>query len=102
MKITSFHDIELRVPFGSFDLAEFALGLPVELKIENKTDTLRKLVLRKVAFNVGLPNLMTEKPKKAVQYSTGINNAIQRIAKDHQKTVNQYIIELFQKTKNNF
>ena len=101
LKITSFHDVELRVPFGSFDLAEFALGLPVELKIENKTGTLRKLVLRKVAFNLGLPNLMIEKPKKAVQYSTGINKAIQRIAKDHQKTVNQYIIELFQKTKNN-
>ena len=50
LKITSFHDIELRLPFGSFDLAEFALGLPVELKIENKTDTLRKLVLRKVAI----------------------------------------------------
>jgi asparagine synthase (glutamine-hydrolysing) len=102
LKITSFHDVELRVPFGSFDLAEFALGLPVELKIENKTNTLRKLVLRKVAFNVGLPNLMIEKPKKAVQYSTGINNAIKRIAKDQQKTVNQYITELFQKTKNNF
>jgi asparagine synthase (glutamine-hydrolysing) len=101
LKITSFHDVELRVPFGSFDLVEFALGLPVELKIENKTDTLRKLVLRMVALNVGLPNLMTEKPKKAVQYSTGINNAIKKIAKNHQKTVNQYIIELFQQTKSN-
>ncbi len=47
LKITSFHDVELRVPFGSYDLAEFALSLPVELKIENKADTLRKLVLRK-------------------------------------------------------
>ena len=101
LKITSFHDIELRLPFGSFDLAEFALGLPVELKIENKTDTLRKLVLRKVALNVGLPNLMTEKPKKAVQYSTGINDAVKRIAKKQEKTVNQYIGELFQQTKSN-
>ena len=50
LKITSFHDIELRVPFGSFDLAEFALSLPVELKIEDKPDTLRKLVLRKIAL----------------------------------------------------
>jgi asparagine synthase (glutamine-hydrolysing) len=101
LKITSFHDVELRVPFGFFDLAEFALGLPVELKIENKTDTIRKLVLRKAALNVGLPNLMTEKAKKAVQYSTGINDAVKKIAKNHQKTVNQYIVELFQQTKNN-
>ena len=96
LKITSFHNVELRVPFGSFDLAEFA----IELKIENKTDTQRKLVLRKMALNVGMPNLMTEKPKKAVQYSTGINDAIKRIAKKNQKTVNEYINELFHLTKN--
>jgi asparagine synthetase B (glutamine-hydrolysing) len=27
-------DVELRLPFGSFDLVEFALGLPVDLKFE--------------------------------------------------------------------
>ncbi len=100
LKITSFHDVELRVPFGSFDLAEFALGLPVEFKIENKTGTLRKLVLRKVALNVGVPADIAEKPKKAVQYSTGINDAVKRIAKNHKKTINEYINELFQQTKN--
>jgi len=99
MKITSFHDVELRVPFGSFDLAEFAINLPVELKIENKTDTLRKLILRKVALNTGLPTTIAEKPKKAVQYSTGINNAIKRIAKNHEKTVNEYVNDLFQLSK---
>jgi asparagine synthase (glutamine-hydrolysing) len=100
LKITGFHDVELRVPFGSFDLAEFAIGLPVELKIENKTDTLRKLVLRKMALNVGLPTLMSEKPKKAVQYSTGINDAMKRIAKKNDKTLNEYISELFHQSQN--
>jgi asparagine synthase (glutamine-hydrolysing) len=98
LKITSFHDVELRVPFGSYDLAEFALGLPLELKIENKTDTLRKLVLRKTALNIGLPAQIAAKPKKAVQYSTGINDAIKRIAKKQEKTVNEYINELFHNT----
>jgi asparagine synthase (glutamine-hydrolysing) len=100
LKITSFHDIELRVPFGSFDLAAFAMSLPVDLKIENKTNTRRKLVLRQMALNVGMPSLMSEKPKKAVQYSTGINDAIKRIAKNHEKTVNEYIIELFKQSRN--
>jgi asparagine synthase (glutamine-hydrolysing) len=99
LKITSFHDVELRVPFGSFDLAKFALGLPIELKIENKTGTQRKLVLRKMALNVGMPNLMSEKPKKAIQYSTGINDALKRIVKKRQKTINQYLYELFQQIK---
>lgn len=99
IKICIFHDVELRLPFASFEIAEFAQSLPVELKIEKKTDTLRKLVLRKVALNAGMPSSMAEKPKKAVQYSTGINDAIKRIAKKHEKTVNEYINELFQKSK---
>ncbi len=99
MKITSFHDVELRVPFGSFDLVEFAISLPVELKIENRTDTLRKLILRNAALIAGLPLAIAEKPKKAVQYSTGINNAIKRIAKNHEESVNEYINNLFELSK---
>ena len=101
MKITGFHNVELRVPFASFDLVEFALSLPVELKIESKVDTLRKLVLRKMALNAGLSVSIAQKPKKAVQYSTGINDAIKRISKNHKKTVSEYIDELFQQSKNN-
>ena len=99
LKITGFHDVELRLPFASFELAEFALSLPIECKMEQKPDTLRKLVLRKVALNVGMPSSMVDKPKKAVQYSTGINNAIKRVAKKQGKTVNEYIGELFQESK---
>jgi asparagine synthase (glutamine-hydrolysing) len=102
LKITGFHDIELRLPFASFDVAEFALGLPLECKIEQKPDTLRKLVLRKVALNAGMPNSVADRPKKAVQYSTGINDAVKRIAKRHQKTVNEYIAELFEQSKSSF
>ena len=101
LKITGFHDVELRLPFGSFDLAEFALSLPIECKIEQKADTLRKLVLRKMALDAGLPVVIAEKPKKAVQYSTGINDAAKRVAKKHQKTINEYVNDLFQQSKNN-
>ncbi len=99
LKITGFHDVELRCPFASFEVAEFAMGLPVECKIENKPDTLRKLVLRKVAQNLGVPAVIAGKPKKAVQYSTGINDAVKRIAKKQDKTVNEYIGELFSRSK---
>ncbi len=95
MKITSFHDVELRLPFASFELAQFAVNLPVECKLEKKPDTLRKLILRKVASNLGIPASVTDKPKKAVQYSTGINDAVKRVSKKHQKTVGEYIAELF-------
>ena len=95
MKICSFHNVELRVPFSSYQIAEFAMALPVELKIERRADTLRKLVLRKTAENMGLPLSVTEKTKKAVQYSTGINNALKKIAKKQKATLAEYVKKLF-------
>ena len=99
LKITSYHDIELRLPFASFDIAEFAVSLPIECKIEPRPDTLRKLVLRRVALNTGMPSSVVDKPKRAVQYSTGINDAVKRIAKKNGKTVNEYLNDLFQESK---
>jgi asparagine synthase (glutamine-hydrolysing) len=101
VKICDFHDVELRLPFASYQIAEFALALPMELKIERKADSLRKLVLRRVAENIGLPASITEKPKKAVQYATGINAALKKIAKKQKATVREYVNNLFlsQKTE---
>jgi asparagine synthase (glutamine-hydrolysing) len=99
LKITGYHDVELRLPFAMFDLAAFAVGLPIECKMEPKPDTLRKLVLRKVALDAGVPASVVEKPKKAVQYSTGINDAVKRVAKKHGKTVKEYVEELLQQSK---
>ena len=100
LKITSRQEIELRLPFASFDIAEFAMSLPLECKIEPNPETLRKLVLRKVALNMGMPASVVGKPKKAVQYSTGVNEAIKRVAKKQGKTPNEYITKLFQQSKN--
>ena len=55
--------------------------------------------MRKAALNAGMPSSLVDKPKKAVQYSTGINDAIKRIAKKQGKTVNEYIGELFEESK---
>lgn len=95
VKICGFHGVELRLPFASYKIAEFALSLPVELKIGNNPDTLRKLVLRQVALNLGLPRSIAEKPKKAVQYATGINSALKKIAKKRETTVADYISNLY-------
>jgi asparagine synthase (glutamine-hydrolysing) len=95
MKICNFHNVELRLPFASYQIAELAVTLPIDLKIERKTDSLRKLVLRKVAENMGLSASIAEKPKKAVQYATGINNALKKLAKKQKATVTEYVNKLF-------
>ncbi|MEM2968325.1 MAG: asparagine synthetase B [Candidatus Bathyarchaeia archaeon] len=93
-KICSFHGVELRLPFAAYKLAEFAVALPVELKFERKTDSLRKLVLRKAAENLGLPPSIAAKPKKAVQYSTGVNAVLKRKAMKQNITVAEYVRRL--------
>jgi asparagine synthase (glutamine-hydrolysing) len=87
--------VELRLPFASYQIAKFAVNLPMELKIEKNMDSLRKLVLRKVAENMGLPKSISDKPKRAVQYSTGINDALKKIAKKQKRTAKEYVTKLF-------
>jgi len=99
LKVTGSFDVELRCPFASFEVAEYAMGLPVGCKIEEKSDTARKLVLRQVARNMGVPTVISDKPKKAVQYSTGISDAVKRITKKGDMTVGEYVGELFERTK---
>ncbi len=98
-KLCIFNDVELQLPFGTYPIAEFAMNLPTELKFEAKPDTLRKLVLRQVARNLGLPTQVADKPKKAVQYSTGISTTLKKIAKKHNQSLKQYIQEIYEKQK---
>ncbi len=95
MKICNFHSVDLRLPFIAHQIVELAMAMPVELKIERHADTQRKLVLRKAAENMGLPSSITEKPKKAMQYSTGINNALKKIAKKQKATIADYVKKIF-------
>ena len=95
MKICNFHGVDLRLPFASSELVEFALKLPLALKLECNPLSLRKLVLRQVGRNLGLPSFIVNKPKKAIQYSTGVNKALKRIAKKQKMTLSDYVNTLF-------
>jgi len=71
------------------------MSLPTQLKFEKKTDSLRKLVLRKAAQNMGIPKELSEKPKKAIQYSTGINSALKKIARRQDLSMADYVNQIF-------
>jgi len=90
-----FHKVELRLPFVDRDLAQFSLSLPPSLKIESPEDSLRKRVLRQVAQNLGMPLFIVNKTKKAVQYATGVNKAIQKLARKEGLTSREYIEKVF-------
>ena len=95
MKICNFHGVNLCLPFATSEIVEFALKLPLDLKLEFKSTSLRKLVLRQVGRDLGLPASIVEKPKKAIQYSTGVNNVLKKIAKRKKMTLSEYLNTLF-------
>ena len=97
-KVCAFHKLELRMPFADWEVIELALSLPVRLKIASPKDELRKRVLRQTAKNLAIPEFISEKPKKAIQYTTGVNQAIKRLAKKEGLTMREYLEDAFRKT----
>jgi asparagine synthase (glutamine-hydrolysing) len=95
-KICNFHNVELRLPFATYQLAKFATSLPLQLKIESPNDLLRKTVLRKVAEGIGLPRFIVKKPKRAIQYATGVNKVIKKLAKKKEYSTREYLQKTFQ------
>ncbi|MHC3129208.1 MAG: asparagine synthetase B [Candidatus Bathyarchaeota archaeon] len=94
-QVCSFSGVELRLPFIDRDVVDFALRLPLRLKLNSVEDRLRKRVLRRVASNLEIPSFMADKPKKAVQYTTGVTKALQRLAKDEGLTLREYVKKTF-------
>lgn len=95
-KICNFHNVELRLPFAAYQLAKFAAKLPLQLKIESPNDMLRKTVLRKMAEDIGLPHFIVKKPKRAIQYATGVNKVIKKLAKKEGYSTREYLQKMFQ------
>jgi len=94
-KICNFHNVELRLPFATYQLAKFAASLSLQLKIESPNDMLRKTVLRKMAEDIGLPRFIVKKPKRAIQYATGVNKVIKKLAKKKGYSTREYLQKLF-------
>jgi asparagine synthase (glutamine-hydrolysing) len=64
---------EVRFPFADDKLASYALAIPMEYKVAGGE---RKVVLRKAAAMLGLPEILAAAPKKAAQYSSGVSKLV--------------------------
>ncbi len=96
-QVCAYHGVELRLPFIDPHVVDFALRLPLRSKINSVEDKLRKRILRRVARNLDVPSFLADKPKKAVQYTTGVTKALQRLAKNKGLTLREYIQQVFNK-----
>ncbi|PIY72072.1 hypothetical protein COY87_02900 [Candidatus Roizmanbacteria bacterium CG_4_10_14_0_8_um_filter_33_9] len=74
--IAKYFGITLINPYLEHQFVEFALSVPSKYKIHQGVE---KLLLRLLAKKLGLPEEIINRPKKAFQYSTGIQNIIRRV-----------------------
>ena len=81
--VTMANNIELRVPFLDLNIINLAMDIPMEYKINSYNDNLRKCILREVAAELGVPDEIVKRPKKAAQYGSGIHKImVKKVLKD--------------------
>ena len=74
--------LELCCPFAYLPLVEYALKLPASLRVRLADGKVtRKYVLRKLAGRLDLPKSVVDRPKKAVQYSSGVQKVLLKEAR---------------------
>lgn len=76
------------MPFLSKEIVDFCLKLPYELKINEKS---RKYILRKLAKNIGLTDESAFREKKSAQYGTGIMKTIEKLARQKNMNIAEYM-----------
>ncbi len=91
-KIAEEIGIEVALPFLDEELLEVAMKVPAEMKISKDQ---KKIVLRKIAVGLGLPEELAERPKKAAQYGSGFDKAMERLTKKNgYKDKKEYLASL--------
>lgn len=80
--VTMANSIELRVPYLDLDIINTAMNIPIKYKINGKDDNLRKCILREISAELGVPEEIVKRPKKAAQYGSGIHKILKKILKE--------------------
>jgi len=90
--ITMHHTIELRLPFLDKKLVEYSLKIPEHLKIDSENS---KLILRKIAKKQGLIDEFSERKKKAAQYGSNFDKALEKLSKKERKNKSLYLKKFY-------
>ncbi len=76
--VTMANTMELRVPFLDKSLVNYALKIPEKHKLDEEH---KKIILRKVADDIGIDKSFSWRRKKAAQYGSKFDRAIQKLTK---------------------
>lgn len=88
-KATMSNSIELRVPYLDKQVINTAIKTPIQYMLHSEEDNIRKHILRDAAKELGVPEYIAYRPKKAAQYGTGIDKIIKKkiIKKEYYKKI---------------
>lgn len=88
---------ELRLPFLDEDLVRHALKIPEELKRNNEY---KKLVLRKAAEKLGVPESVAWRKKVAAQYGSNFDKALNKLKDNSDYSSKQEYLNQYRNRKN--
>ena len=89
-KICADIGVELRLPYTDRNIVEFTLKLPLHYLLSHESGE-RKIILRRLAKKIGLPDVVSNKPKNAAQYSSGVSKAMNTLAKRRKLSIGDYL-----------
>ena len=75
-QVTSEFGVKVLQPLLSPKFIDYAKTIPISEKIHDSEDLYRKHIIRKLASEVGVPELSCTKRKKALQYGSKIHKAL--------------------------
>lgn len=94
-KLAVSHRLELQCPFAYLPLVDYGLSIPISLKLRLVGNgVVRKYVLRRLAASWKLPESVVNRPKKAVQYSSGVQKVLLKEAKRRKMTLHDLLDSL--------
>ena len=91
--------LNLMMPYTNVQIIEFGLSIPISQKLSENPSKPRKIILRSLAKNLGIPENVIDKQKKAFQYSTGVNKELLKLAKKNDMKLNLFLKTRFDKMK---
>ena len=75
-EVTSELSVKIIQPLLGEQFIKAAKTIPISEKISGKYDLIRKHIIRKLASEIGVPDISVKKRKKALQYGTLIHKAL--------------------------
>ena len=96
-KMASHLDKQLEFPFLEPELLDLGRKIPIEMKLGDEET---KIILRRAASCLGLPENIALRKKKAVQYGTRVSREMRKMLKKRGKSLDEYIDDIVYTNEN--